>query len=250
MSRLYNKGPALLLVALLAPALATAAGPHWSYEDQAGPEHWGELDPGYAACASGQQQSPINIANDKPAKLPKLEFSYTAAPLKIRNNGHTIQVDYAPGSTLTLDGQTYQLAQFHFHTPSEHLVDGRASPMEMHLVHKNERGELAVVGVMLTEGAANALLQAIWNKMPAQEGEVTVAGATIDAGALLPKSRAYATYSGSLTTPPCSEGVRWIVLKQPITLSEAQIDAFRAVFPMNARPVQPLGARSIEDRIE
>lgn len=176
--------------------------------------------------------------------LAEIRFGYKSSPLKIVNNGHTIQVNIAAGSSATIDGDAYQLLQFHFHTPSEHNARGGSFPMEVHLVHKNAAGQLAVVGVFMKEGEHNDFIQNIWNSMPAHEGTVDVDTA-INAETLLPREHEFFRYAGSLTTPPCSEGVKWSVMNHPIEISAAQIAQFRGVFALNARPVQPLNGRPI-----
>lgn len=230
-------------VAVAAPAPADA--PHWSYSGEDGPDHWGSLSPDYAKCSEGQEQSPVDIPASAPVNTTGLTFNYKPSNLTILNNGHTVQANYDPGSSITLDGTTYNLVQFHFHAPSEHTIAGQHSPLELHLVHQSAAGNLAVVGVMINSGAANAAYDPVMNNLPAQEQAATpVAGVTVDAASLLPADRSYYRYNGSLTTPPCSEGVRWHVLSTSITLSAAQIAAFTNIFPNDARPLQPLNART------
>ena len=220
---------------------------HWSYAGAEGPEHWGDLSPSFEACKSGRMQSPIDIAPEATGLAvgaPSHDFAYRETPLRILHNGHTVQLNYAPGSIMTVQGQAYELLQFHFHAPSEHTVGGQAFPMEAHFVHMDSHGGLAVVGVLIEEGAANAALADAWAHLPAGESaEQTVADVRIDAGAVLPPDGRYHHYKGSLTTPPCSEGVRWFVLSQPISMSAAQIKKFEDAAAPNARPVQPLNAR-------
>jgi carbonic anhydrase len=170
-------------------------------------------------------------------------FHYKPSPLKIVNNGHTIQVNYAPGSYAELGGKRYELAQFHFHSPSEHTVAGKHSEMEVHLVHRDSEGGLAVVGVLLRKGHEIAGLQGVWDHLPQNEEETTVEGASVDASSLLPRHSEFYNYSGSLTTPPCSEGVAWYVMVEPVEVSVEQIGAFQAIVSANARPVQPLNGR-------
>lgn len=222
----------------------------WEYEGAEGPEFWGELAEEFSVCSAGAQQSPIDLKGPVDADFSALELDYQSSPLAIVNNGHTIQVNYAPGSTLTLDGQTYELLQFHFHDPSEHTVDGSAYPMEAHLVHKHEEtGALAVVGFFLDEGNKNEVLQTIWDEIPAEAGpEVAVENVEIDVAALLPdNTEDYYRYFGSLTTPPCSEVVNWIVLKEPVQVSPEQVESFVAAVGENARPVQTVGRRFVLD---
>jgi carbonic anhydrase len=222
------------------------AHPHWSYEGEAGPAHWAELDPAFEACAKGKFESPIDIEAAEPSDLPPLQFHYAASPLTIVDNGHTIMATFAPGSTLTVGGARYELLQIHFHHPSEEVVQGKTWPLVVHLVHKDARGRLAVVAVLLDQGRPNPVIETLWANLPAEkEKPATIANITIDAGALLPASHGYYTFAGSLTTPPCTEGVTWYVLKTPMTLSAEQIAAFAKLYPMDARPVQPLHGRKV-----
>jgi len=220
---------------------------HWSYGGADGPEHWGDLSADFVACSAGRMQSPIDIASAATGLAvgaPAYEIAYQDVPLSILHNGHTVQLNYAPGSSMSIEDQQYDLLQFHFHAPSEHTVDGKAFPMEAHFVHKDSHGGLAVIGVMIEEGAANAALAESWAHLPAhQAAETTVADVSVNAGAILPLDGSYHHYKGSLTTPPCSEGVRWFVLSQPISMSAEQIQMFEAAAAPNARPVQPLNSR-------
>lgn len=219
---------------------------HWTYEGEEGPEHWGEINEDYALCGAGKTQSPINISSAYSTDIIDISFDYSESALNILNNGHTIQVNYDAGSSITYNGVTYDLLQFHFHHPSEHTVEGVATPLEVHFVHRDADGNLAVVGVMLAEGEAdNAAFAAVFASLPAEKSEVETLDATISAADMLPQTATYFTYSGSLTTPPCSEGVRWLVMQEPVTLGAAQIEAFSTIFELNARPVQSLNARDI-----
>lgn len=223
------------------------AAPHWSYEEgHGGPQEWGKLAPEYQACSIGKEQSPIDLTKSIPATLgdPVVTWS-TAMPVTVVNNGHTIQVNCPPGSTLVLDGETYELLQFHFHHPSEHTIDGKGAAMEVHFVHKAASGSLAVLGVMIESGAANPTMETIWRVMPRKAGESVALEPKISPAAMLPSDVTTFRYAGSLTTPPCSEVVSWVVYQQGITASDQQIAAFADLFPMNARPVQPLNRRKL-----
>jgi carbonic anhydrase len=248
--RLAGKIVSALLVACVIWPVTLAAqqshAPHWTYEGHEGPINWGKLDPAYAVCASGHAQSPIDIKQAKPAELPELRFAYQSVPLNIVNNGHTIQVNYAPGSTLTVGNKTYTLKQFHFHHPSEESINGRPFDMVAHLVHDDGSGHLAVVAVLFQAGPSNALLDAVWSNIPTQTGKAqNVPSVSLNVQDLLPRDRGYYTFAGSLTTPPCSEGVTWFVLKNQATLSQAQLAAFAKLYPHNARPIQPANGREV-----
>lgn len=237
----------------LSPALLMAqehphAGAHWSYGGSTGPRHWADLESDYAVCRSGSHQSPIDIHETERTDLPTLEFDYHAVPLTIVNNGHTIQVNYAPGSYVRVDGRQYQLVQFHFHHPSEEKVNGHAYDMVAHLVHKDGEGHLAVVAVFLTKGVASSLIQQLWDHLPRQVGhEETVSGLQVNAADLLPRHLGYFAFDGSLTTPPCTEGVRWMVLREPRQISPSEIATFDQLYHDNARPTQPSHGRSVKE---
>ena len=217
----------------------------WSYSGETGPERWGSLSQEYALCDSGQTQSPIDISGEIVDAASELSFAYGSAPLKVIDNGHTIQVN-ATGSSITTGGQTFELVQMHFHHRSEHTVEGKDYDMVVHLVHANEAGNLAVVGVFMQEGEAHPTIEAIWSNLPQeQKVEKVVSDVTLDLASLLPADQSYFTYPGSLTTPACGEGVAWHVMATPISVSRAQIDAFAAIYPNNRRPVQPLHGREI-----
>jgi carbonic anhydrase len=219
----------------------------WSYQGEHAPAHWGDLEPQYRSCKVGQLQSPIDIRGAKPARLPAIDFAYGSSPLRIVDNGHTVQVTPVPGSYITLGGVRHDLLQVHFHHPAEEQVGGKGFPMVAHLVHKDAEGRLAVVAVLLEEGAANPFIEKVWMHLPAKEGrEDDPAGVSVDLAGLLPASRGYYTFAGSLTTPPCSEGVTWFVLKTSVTVSPAAVAAFAKRYPDNARPLQPLNGRVIQ----
>jgi carbonic anhydrase len=232
------------------PALAQAhpgGTPHWSYSGPDGPEHWGELDPSFAACNTGQRQSPIDIKGAAPAELKPIKFDYKLAPMTIINNGHTILINYEAGSSITIDGKQYQLKQFHFHHPSEEEINGQKFDMVLHLVHADANGSIVAVAVMLKSGNENPLIRDIWSHIPKDVGkEAEFKKVMINAADLLPSDQNYFTFDGSLTIPPCSD-VKWFVLKTPVELSPAQIAAFARLYPDNARPIQPTNGRKIEE---
>ena len=224
----------------------TVLAQHWGYEGEAAPQNWGKLDAKFALCASGKNQSPIDLKGVVEADLKPLKFDYKAGIADIVNNGHTVQVNYAPGSSLPVDGVVFELKQFHFHSPSENKISGKQFPLEGHLVHADKDGNLAVVAVMFQEGAANALLTRLWEKMPGKAGDKSALPTGLSVSQMLPKERDYYRFNGSLTTPPCSEGVRWLVMTKQATASKAQIQQFsKAVGIANNRPIQPTNARAV-----
>lgn len=245
-SRVFSMTAALCLTVIPAIASAQHQAPHWSYKGKEGPSDWSKLDSAYAVCSIGHTQSPINIKDAKTSDLPVLKFDYNAVPLNVIDNGHTIQVNYAPGSTLTVGDKTYALKQFHFHHPSEEHVNGHGYDMVAHLVHADDNGHLAVVAVFLRKGEANAFIGSVWKSIPTEKGKAAdVSGVTLNAKDLLPADHGYYTFAGSLTTPPCSEGVTWFVMKDPVPLSSGQVTAFAKLYPKNARPIQPTNGREI-----
>ncbi len=228
----------------LRAAIASESQVEWGYEEEVGPELWGELSPDFGICQAGQQQSPVDLQGALPAKLPELQLNYQEEKLRIINNGHTLQINTGSGNRITLGDRDFELLQFHFHHPSEHAVKGQRYLMETHFVHRNEEGELVVLGVLMQEGKRNDMLQLILESMPAIAGpEHTIAEVNVNMVQLLPVDQSAYQYFGSLTTPPCSELVRWIVFQQPIEISKQQAEEFAKVFPWNARPLQPLNRR-------
>ena len=221
---------------------------HWSYAGATGPAKWGTLEKEYSTCGLGKTQSPIDISDDvaKKTDLPAINFDYKASPLKIIDNGHTIQINYAPGSVITVAGKQYELVQFHFHKPSEEKLNGKSYDMVAHLVHRDQQGALAVVAVLFAANNANPLIKTLWDNLPKKkEIETVVDAVKINVADLLPTNKAYYTFAGSLTTPPCSEGVTWFVLKTPTSISTDEVARFARSYPMNARPVQPLNGREV-----
>ncbi len=214
----------------------------WGYVGPTGPDHWSELSKSYAICNNGNQESPVDLADAIEAGLGTIVFDWKPQPLRAINNGHTVEFEAASGSSIAVGGRRYALSQFHIHHPSEHLLAGRRFPLELHFVHTLPEGTIGVVGVFVAEGAANPVLQSLLDTVPPMRGDAR-AGAAIDLNRLLPKARDFYRYEGSLTTPPCAEKVDWIVLGQPIAASAAQIARFQAIFPFNARPLQPLYRR-------
>lgn len=214
---------------------------HWTYEGESGPDNWNEL--GFSDC-SGDEQSPIDIPSGTSIHDSGIVFSYNPSALNIVNNGHTIKVAYDKGSMLEVGNKTYELLQLHFHSLSEHTIEGESSEMEVHFVHQSNDGEYAVVGAMLVQGNENTAYTPIWNNLPLNESELeTIDGVNINASDLLPENLAYYQYKGSFTTPPCTEGVNWFILDTPIELSSEQIAAFEDIYSSNYRPIQALGQR-------
>ncbi|MCB1169055.1 MAG: carbonic anhydrase family protein [Leptospiraceae bacterium] len=225
---------------------ATGHDSHWTYEGQTGPEKWGELSEDFEACKLGKNQSPIDIKDASAADLPELKLQYKDAGFEVVNNGHTIQVNLKDAGKLVIGEDSYSLLQFHFHHPSEEAVNGERFPLVAHFVHKSDSGELAVIGLLFKEGAANESLSGVWSLMPAAADETNPGEGALNPTSVIKDASAYYTFKGSLTTPPCSEGVRWIVLKNPATISAEQVEAFKKLYPMNARPIQPLNDREIQ----
>ena len=222
---------------------------HWSYQGDERPAYWGDLADEYATCKTGKNQSPINLnhrGSVGTTGLSGFDVFYRDTTLKIQNNGHSVQVNYSNGSYILINQQRYDLLQFHFHTPSEHQLNGVNYPMEMHLVHKNAQGDLAVIGILFQEGQTNHTLQRIISHAPKQKGkEKLYSNVKINPNLLFPMEKKFYKYSGSLTTPPCSQGVYWMVFKQPIEASALQLRKMLQIMGENNRPVQKHFARSI-----
>jgi carbonic anhydrase len=244
-----TSGLAMAICFALAPAISRAQEshvPHWSYEGEEDPQHWGSLDPSFATCKMGHNQSPIDISHPTLADLPKLKFDYKAVPLSIINNGHTIMVNYAPGSTLTVGNKTYILKQFHFHHPSEEHINGKGFDMVGHLVHADTDGHLAVVAILFMAGDSNPLLETLWKNIPPEKDKtVEVSTISVNVEDLLPSQHGYYTYNGSLTTPPCTEGVTWYVLKFTSSLSNEQLAIITKLYPHDNRPTQKINHREV-----
>jgi carbonic anhydrase len=239
---------AVLALSIASIAAAQTTAP-WDYEGKRGALAWGKLDPAYKACSQGHEQSPIDIrgAHLNKALLP-IEFHYISGPVTLENNGHTVVVHVDPGSYIVAGGVRYDLVQFHFHHPSEEAVKGKLTDMVVHIVHKSADGKLAVIAVRLKEdmGNPNAVLATLWPHLPRTAGATDKVAELVNTGGLLPANRAYWTYMGSLTTPPCTEGVRWFVLEEELSLSRDQLRTFAAIFKVNSRPLQETHGRRIE----
>jgi len=225
---------------------AAARSAVWDYEGPGGPARWGELKPEFATCARGTRQSPIDIRDGIAVQLDPVQFDYHASGFRVVDNGHTVQVDVAPGNAIEVLGRRYELLQLHFHRPSEERIEGRQFDMVAHLMHRSADGRLAVVAVLLESGGSHPVVQTVWNNLPLDRGEEAFARANIDLTGLLPAERGYFTYMGSLTEPPCTEGVLWMVMRQPVQVSPQQIAIFARLYPMNARPIQQASGRLIK----
>jgi carbonic anhydrase len=249
--KIHKLLPLMLAILGVSWNLPTPAQEHkgaheWGYEGSEGPKNWGDLNAKFAPCKTGHRQSPIDIRNARKADLPAIEFQYDTSPLDIINNGHTIMINYAPGSFIRVGNKQYQLKQFHFHRPSEEKINGKTYDMVVHLVHADQDGNLAVVAVLLKQGTDNQLVRELWKALPTEKDEEEMhKNIPIDVSGILPADKGYYTFQGSLTTPPCSEGVTWFVLKQPVTVSETEIAQFSRLYRHDARPTQPAYGREI-----
>lgn len=235
------------------PARPEAAKqPRWGYTGDVGPQHWAELAPENKLCAVGTRQSPIDIREGLAVDLEPIAFDYRPGSFSVLDDGRTIQVNVAPGSGLTVMGRRYELVEFHFHRPSEERINGRQFDMVAHLMHRDAQGRQAVVAVLLERGRddkPHPVIQTVWGNLPLEKGEALPAQAPLDLSQLLPEERGYYTYMGSLTTPPCSEGVLWMVMRQPVALTGQQLDVFASLYPMNARPLQAGSGRVIKESL-
>lgn len=219
---------------------------NWSYADDTGPDYWSGLSPQFAPCGNGDSQSPINLSVGTEVLPHDLEFQYSSSPLEIINSGRTLHIDYAPGSKIFTGGKQYELQQIHFHHLSEHTFYGLPAAMEMHLAHRDEAGNIAAVSVLLEAGPKSDLLQRMWGNLPTEAGQKQIVeGGEANIVDLLSAERSYFSYSGSLTTPPCSENVNWFVFRTPMTIAEEQIAQAAELFPANARPTQKLNDRTV-----
>ena len=223
----------------------------WSSKGADGPDRWGRLDPDYATCALGKSQSPIDIRAAQKADLPPLRFVTVPGPLNIINNGYTaVRVNYPAGNGnfMIVGSKRYELTQFHFHHPSEECIDGKPFDMGMHVMYRSDDGKIAGVAVMMRAGQTNQTVEELWAHMPETPGnEHVVPGVEVNPAGLFPTDTAHYAYEGSLSAPPCTEGVQWFVLKTPIEVSEEQIRAFARLYPHNVRPVQPLNGRIVRE---
>lgn len=237
--------------AAAAAAAVAAAAPkisnHWDYEGEFGPENWGKINPAWSQCGAGKRQSPIDIRDGMKVNLDEIDFNYRPSDYSEVDNGKTVQVNLARGNFMTIGNQSYELVQFHFHRPSEEKINGKGTEMVIHLEHRGPGGKLAIVAVLLERGKANDAIQTVWNNIPLEKNQLVAPGEPLDPMELLPERREYYTYMGSQTTPPCTENVLWLVMKQPMTASPAQMALFSRLYPLNARPVQESEGRMVKE---
>jgi carbonic anhydrase len=220
---------------------------HWGYEGEGSPANWAKLRPEFATCASGRRQSPIDIREGIRVDLEPIKFDYRPTHFRIIDNGYTVQVSVGEGSTISVMGRTYHLLQFHFHRPSEERINGKSFDMVIHFMHRDDQGRIAMIAVLLEKGAEHPLIQTLWNNMPLEVNQDVTPAVAIDPNGLLPENRGYYTYMGSLTTPPCTEDVLWMVFKQPLNVSPEQINIFARLYRNNARPVQSSNNRLVKE---
>jgi carbonic anhydrase len=222
-------------------------GTHWSYEGESGPANWHKINSDWAKCSTGNRQSPIDIRDGMKVDLEQIAFDYRPSGFSVTDNGHTVQVAVGPGNYLSVAGRTYELQQFHFHRPAEERVNGKGFEMVVHLVHKDVEGRLAVLALLLERGKPQPAIQTVWNNLPLEKGDTATPSVVLDPNDLLPQRRDYYTFMGSLTTPPCTEGVLWLVMKEPVQASPAQMALFSRLYPFNARPIQASAGRMIKE---
>lgn len=228
-------------------AAAPKHGTQWAYEGELGPANWSKINVDWARCGSGNRQSPIDIRDGIKVNLEQIGFDYHPSSFSEINNGHTIDVTVGGGNFITVGNETYELQSFHFHRPSEEKVNGRGTEMVMHMVHKSAEGKIAIISVLLERGQPHKLMQTIWDNLPLEKNQAVAPAIVIDPNDALPEQREYYTYMGSLTEPPCTEGVLWMVFKQPKQASPAQMALFSRLYPLNARPVQSSAGRMVKE---
>lgn len=229
------------------PPPPVARGTHWSYDGDSGPANWSKINVDWAKCGNGSRQSPIDIRDGMKVELEQISFDYHPSSFNVVDNGHTVQVGVSGGNYITVQNRMFELQQFHFHRPSEERINGKAFEMVVHLVHRDAEGRLAVLALLLERGAPQATIQTVWNNLPLEKFETMQPTILLDPAEMLPARRDYYTYMGSMTSPPCSEGVLWLVMKQPVQASPAQMALFSRLYPLNARPIQPANGRIIKE---
>lgn len=219
----------------------------WSYEGETGPANWGKINPAWAKCGSGNRQSPIDIRDGMKVELEQISFDYHPSTFNVTDNGHTVQVMVGGGNFLTVQNRMYELIQFHFHRPSEERINGKGYEMVVHLVHKDAEGRIAMLALLIERGKSQPVIQTVWNNLPLEKLETLAPAVVLDPMELLPARRDYFTFMGSMTTPPCQEGVLWLVMKEPVQASPAQMALFSRLYPLNSRPIQPSSGRIIKE---
>lgn len=222
-------------------------GTHWSYEGDSGPDNWSKINTDWAKCGNGTRQSPIDVRDGMKVDLEQISFDYKPSAFNVIDNGHTIVVTVGGGNYLTVQNRMYELVQFHFHRPSEERINGKGFEMVVHLVHKDLQGKIAMLAILLERGKAQETIQTVWNNLPLEKQELVTPSIVLDPAQLLPERRDYITYMGSMTEPPCAEGVLWLIMKQPQQASPAQMALFSRLYPFNARPVQATSGRTIKE---
>lgn len=242
-----RKKEAALVAAAAVEAAKPKNGTHWTYEGEFGPENWSKINTAWASCNTGSRQSPIDLRDGMKVDLEQINFDYHPSSFNEIDNGHTIQVNVAGGNFLTVGGTTYELQQFHFHRPGEERINGRGTEMVVHLVHKSYDNKIAILAVLLERGEANPMIQTVWNNLPLEKHTTVTPSIVLDVNEILPARRDYFTYMGSLSEPPCTENVLWLVMKQPMTASPQQMALFSRLYPFNARPVQASNGRMIKE---
>ncbi len=251
MATVHPANGQLLNTAMLNPSVPNTApmltSAHWSYDGDTGPANWGRINPAWAKCGTGTRQSPIDLRDGMKVDLEQIAIDYRASGFNVIDNGHTIQVGVGLGNYITVGNRTYELQQFHFHRPSEEKINGRGTEMVVHLVHKDGEGNIAVIAVLLERGAANPMIQTVWNNLPLEKNLAVNPVVALDVNEILPKKREYFTFMGSLTTPPCTENVLWMVMKQPMQASPAQMALFSRLYPLNARSIQASNGRMVKE---
>ena len=242
-----RKKEAAAAAAVAVAAAAPKISNHWDYEGEFGPENWGKINPAWSQCGAGKRQSPIDIRDGMKVSLDEIDFNYRYSDYTEVDNGKTVQVNVGRGNFMTIGNQSYELVQFHFHRPSEEKINGKGTEMVIHLEHRGPGGKLAIVAVLLERGKANDAIQTVWNNIPLEKNQQVASSEPLDPLELLPERREYYTYMGSQTTPPCAENVLWLVMKQPMTASPAQMALFSRLYPLNARPVQESEGRMVKE---
>lgn len=233
--------------AAVVPAAPKVYSNVWSYEGENGPANWGKINPAWTKCGNGNRQSPIDIRDGMKVDLEQITFDYHPSSFNVTDNGHTVQVMVGNGNYITVGNRTYELVQFHFHRPSEERINGKGFEMVMHLVHKDGEGRIAMLALLLERGKPQPVIQTVWNNLPLEKFDTAAPSITLDPMDLIPARRDYFTFMGSMSTPPCEENVLWLVMKEPVQASPAQMALFSRLYPLNARPTQPSNGRIVKE---